>query len=108
MEQNKKTCLRPDYKKLFRRPPEIVSKEFSLWSTQNGFEFVRFGVVVPKRNIKLAVNRNKAKRLAKEVFREFRQKNVGKDLVLVIRIFARKQKLQTWKEKLRGVFSWVK
>ncbi len=108
---------RPDYKQLFKNRPLLVSKDFSIWVTDNNLNtdvnIIRFGVIAIKKNIKKAVARNKSKRIAKELFRTFKSKivnkpqMVNKDLVLVIKKFESKEKLDIWKKKLLGIYRWV-
>lgn len=102
-----------NYKKLFENRPLLVSKEFSIWLADNNLQVntVRFGVIVIKKNIKKAVARNKAKRIAKELFKlNIKQNHLNmsnKDLILVIKHFYLKEQLSTWKEKLLGVYRWL-
>ena len=57
----------------------------SLYSCANGFGYSGLGVVVPKKNIPGAVQRNYCKRVAREVFRLCREQLGGLDIVLVVR-----------------------
>lgn len=45
----------------------------------------RLGIVVAKRNVRLAVARNKLKRLVRESFRQQQQRLNGLDIVVVIK-----------------------
>lgn len=45
----------------------------------------RLGIVVAKRNVKLAVARNRIKRLVRETFRQQQQRLDGLDIVVVVK-----------------------
>lgn len=45
----------------------------------------RLGIVVAKRNVKLAVDRNKLKRFVRESFRQQQQQLSGLDIVVIIK-----------------------
>lgn len=105
---NTKQNCRPDYKKLFKHPPFLVSKDVSIWIGSNNINGIaRFGVIVAKKNVKTAVCRNKAKRISKELFKRHRTNFFKKDLVLVIKKFEKKQNLYIWRKKLTEVYSWL-
>ena len=106
--KNKKNLAKavPDYKGLFKFRPKIVSREFSLWLGENNCGIARFGVILLKKNIKMAVARNRSKRFAKEIFSRVKQNFVNKDVVLVIKKFEN-QNLPIWKNKMLGIFLWL-
>ncbi len=98
----------PDYKKLFKKPPFLVSKDFSVWIANNdGVGFARLGVAVSKKNVKMAVARNRSRRISKELFRRYQHQFVTKDIVLVIKKIETAHNLQVWKKKLIEVYSWL-
>lgn len=98
----------PDYKKLFKHPPFLVSRDVSIWVGSNNIAgMARLGVVVAKKNVKTAVCRNKAKRLSREIFKQYRASFSKKDLILVIKKFEAKQNIYTWRKKLIEVYSWL-
>lgn len=45
----------------------------------------RLGIVVAKRNVRLAVNRNKLKRLIRETFRRQHDQMQGLDIVVIVK-----------------------
>jgi len=63
---------KPDqYRRVFDRPEYKVSSEaFLLLATPGAAQSSRLGVVVAKKNIRLAVRRNRIKRLVREHFRQ--------------------------------------
>jgi len=107
-KNKKQYCRTPNYKKLFKKPPLLVSKDFSLWVDNNdGVGFARLGVVISKKNVKMAVARNKFRRISKELFKSFQLKFITKDIVLVIKKTETTQNLHVWKKKLIEVYSWL-
>lgn len=105
----KKQNLLPDYKTTFKQPPILVSREFSVWVSNNyTFGLNRFGVVALKKHIRNAVARNKAKRIAREVLKKYKFVFSSKDLILVIKQFTVEVAYSCkWRKKLIGVCSWV-
>ena len=57
----------------------------SLYSCVNNLGYPRLGVVVPKKNISRAVQRNYCKRIARELFRLRREQLGSLDIVLLVR-----------------------
>lgn len=50
----------------------------------NDLGYPRLGVIVSKRNVRLAVDRNRLKRLARETFRRRQAKLGGQDIVITL------------------------
>ena len=61
-------------------------------SRPNGIQTARFAVIVPKRYLRRAVDRNRAKRLLKEWFRLNQADLTGQDLL--VRVVARPTALE--------------
>ncbi len=59
--------------------------DLSLLSQANRMKFARFGVIVPKRLVARAVDRNRARRLLREWFRQNQDRFTGRDLLLRVR-----------------------
>ena len=64
-----------------RYPVRLVAKT-------NTFDFARLGMIVSKRNIRLAVHRNRVKRLLREWFRSHADRFRSYDIVLFVREYA--------------------
>lgn len=64
--------LRPgDYGKVFDNVQvRVPHRHFLLLATPNGLGHARVGLVFSKKNLKLAVQRNRVKRLVRETFRQ--------------------------------------
>lgn len=58
---------------------------FTLFARPNGLPLARLGIIASKRVASKAVDRNRAKRLVREVFRKLRHRLRGVDLVVELR-----------------------
>lgn len=58
---------------------------FSVFATPGSQQQPRLGIVVAKRNVKLAVERNRLKRAIRESFRHQCQQLTGLDIVVVVK-----------------------
>ena len=75
-----------DFNLVFDNPPFKVShKHLLILAKPNSQNVARLGLVVAKKNIKLAVQRNRFKRLIRESFRLKQQQLVGLDIVVLAR-----------------------
>ena len=72
-----------DFKKCFQAGKRTSNKVFSLYYLENGGLPGRLGVNIAKKKINKAVDRNKIKRVAREVFRKGSFK--GLDIVLLLK-----------------------
>ena len=72
-----------DFKKCFQSGKKIKNKVFSLYYLKNGNLPGRLGVNIAKSKVKKAVDRNKIKRIAREIFRKGRFD--GMDIVLLLK-----------------------
>ncbi len=84
-----KTCRLLDsqaYEQVFKKPDVRVSnKYFLILGRWTGFEQARMGVIVAKKNIGRANQRNRIKRLVREVFRVRKNSLAPIDLVVMTR-----------------------
>ena len=72
-----------DFKKCFQSGKRTKNKAFSLYYLENGNSTGRLGVNIAKSKVKKAVDRNKIKRIAREIFRKGRFD--GMDIVLLLK-----------------------
>ena len=72
-----------DFKKCFQSGKRIKNKAFSLYYLKNGNLPGRLGVNIAKSKVKKAVDRNKIKRIAREIFRKGHFD--GMDIVLLLK-----------------------
>lgn len=74
-----------DYKRVFTNPVKIVCPSFTLLAVPNQQKHPRLGLIVAKKNVRRAVDRNRIKRLARESFRLRQQRLPFYDIVLLTR-----------------------
>lgn len=75
-----------EFKRVMDRPTLRASSQgFVLLASENAGDFARIGFVLPRRRVRLAVARNRIKRIIRESFRH-RQANLsGLDIVVMAR-----------------------
>lgn len=74
-----------EFKRAFADGCRTATGPLLLISVANGREYARLGLAVSKRYVRLAVDRNRIKRLAREFFRAHATEVKGRDLVLLVR-----------------------
>lgn len=75
-----------DYKRVFDKPDARAShRHLLLLGRLNGLGTHRLGLVIAKKNVRLAVQRNRIKRLAREFFRVQPDSDASMDVVLLAR-----------------------
>lgn len=72
-----------DFNAVLRRGKRIFGNYFSLCFQTTQRDYARLGIIVRKQIIRSAVNRNRAKRLAREVFRLRQEQLQGLDIVII-------------------------
>jgi ribonuclease P protein component len=75
-----------DYRQVFDTATyKVQNQEFLILATPTPIEESRVGLVIAKKNIKLAVQRNRIKRIIRESFRHSRTQLNDLDLVVMAR-----------------------
>jgi len=74
-----------DYSHVFEKAFKLHNKAFTLLARENNFNHPRLGLVIAKKNQKLACQRNQTKRQLREGFRLMQHKFANFDLVLLTR-----------------------
>ncbi|MGL4733777.1 MAG: ribonuclease P protein component [Enterovibrio sp.] len=76
--------LAPDhFKYVFEKPVRIGSPHLTILARENVFSHPRLGQAVPKKQLKLAVDRNRFKRLVRESFRHHQDTLPALDIVVI-------------------------
>lgn len=73
------------YQRVFRNPNRSADALFTVLASPNGRQTPRLGLAVSKKHLKLAVDRNRVKRLIRESFRNERAGMPAFDLVVLAR-----------------------
>lgn len=92
-----------EYQQVFQANKKIFSQFFVLYYQGNDLNHGRLGIIISKRNLRLAVSRNRVRRLVREAFRLQQNKLTGLDIVIVAKKTANKalnSELQQCLEKL--------
>ena len=84
--QQKRLLKAQEYRQIFDQVScKISDRHMLILATDNQFSQSRLGVIIAKKNIRLAVNRNRIKRLLRESFRHQTQFPISVDLVVMAR-----------------------
>jgi ribonuclease P protein component len=59
-----------DFKQVFDNPERSSDRYFTVLARLNGKDYPRLGLAISKKNAKLAVSRNRIKRIIRESFRQ--------------------------------------
>ncbi|AYG47411.1 ribonuclease P protein component [Pseudomonas sp. Leaf58] len=74
------------FKAVFDSPTgKVPGKNLLILARENGLDHPRLGLVIGKKSVKLAVQRNRLKRLMRDSFRLNQQLVAGLDIVIVAR-----------------------
>ena len=84
--QSKRLLNANDYKRVFDKPDARAShRHLLLLGRLNGLDHHRLGLVIAKKNVRLAVQRNRIKRIAREFFRILPKTDAPMDVLLLAR-----------------------
>ena len=75
---------RPEFRRCYDQGVRVPSRSFTLFALPNELEYGRLGIAAT-RKFGSAVERNRAKRLLREVFRRLGELTAGLDVVVVPR-----------------------
>ena len=75
-----------EFKRVFDSPDQrSVDGMFTLLARKNDLGYSRLGMAITKKRLKRSVDRNRAKRIIRETFRDQQDKLVGVDVVVMNR-----------------------
>ena len=73
------------YSRVFEKANKVYNKAFTLLARKNDLDHPRLGLVIAKKNVKFAYQRNFIKRQLREYFRQHSETLGNYDLVLLTR-----------------------
>ena len=75
-----------DFSNVFSDPPFRASHQHCLiLAKPNNLQYDRLGLVIAKKNVRLAVHRNRIKRVIRESFRDLSRQKQGIDAIVLAR-----------------------
>jgi len=74
-----------DYSRVFDKALKVHNKAFTLLAKENNLNHPRLGLVIAKKNLKFATQRNRVKRIFREFFRLRAPQLTAFDLVILTR-----------------------
>lgn len=74
-----------DFQSVFANPRKVTQKYLVALFRHNAKDHARLGMVVSKNRLKLAVDRNRFKRVVREQFRQHKDMLKGLDIVILLR-----------------------
>ena len=74
-----------DYRQVFKNPKRVSTPELLFLFSKNNLLFSRLGLAIAKKQLPLAVDRNRVKRLIRESFREQHFQLSSVDIVVMAR-----------------------
>ena len=84
--RDKRLLTARHFKAVFDSPTgKVPGKSLLILARENGLDHPRLGLVIGKKSVKLAVQRNRLKRLMRDSFRLNQQSLAGLDIVIVAR-----------------------
>ncbi|WP_370526378.1 ribonuclease P protein component [Pantoea sp. Ap-967] len=84
--REKRLLIPRHFKAVFDSPTgKVPGKNLLILARENGLDHPRLGLVIGKKSVKLAVQRNRLKRLMRDSFRLNQQMLAGLDIVIVAR-----------------------
>jgi ribonuclease P protein component len=93
-----------DFERVLRTGHRIASKNFVLRGVRNTEAYSRLGIIAGRKTAPRAVDRNRAKRLIREVFRQFVRRLGTQDVAIQLRGDLRRHVNDAVREELHSVF----
>ncbi|MGH8605173.1 MAG: ribonuclease P protein component [Gammaproteobacteria bacterium] len=76
---------RRDFRRLLSARCQSSDRSVMVLACPNGLTGARLGIAVPKKQVRLAVKRNRLKRRVREFFRHYKSKLAGFDTLVIVR-----------------------
>lgn len=82
LSRNKRIHFQKDFNKIFKEGKKIKSSDFQILILKNSLDYSRIAVKINKK-VGKAYQRNKIKRILKEIFRNNQDKIQGLDIMII-------------------------
>lgn len=96
--------VKAQFDHVFKHRRRLSNHLFILYNTANAVGTARLGVMIGKRKVKHAVDRNRIKRCIREVFRVHRETLPAVDCVIVVKDFKGSVGDQAWLSAIEQLF----
>lgn len=100
--KDKRLLTSSEFKNVFDNPVKKIHSEHLLLFVQTGQTHARLGLAITKKKLKLAVERNRLKRLTREYFRQNASQLGAIDIVLIVKKSYPKQ--TDLHDEIHGIF----
>lgn len=85
-KKSSRLLIGADFQKVFADAKyKVPHRHLLMLATPNGLQYPRLGLVIGKKNVRLAVQRNRIKRHIRESFRLHQHKLAGVDVIVLAR-----------------------
>ena len=74
---------KPGFDAVFKKRKKKSNSSFVVYFKKNNSDYPRLGMIAAKKQLRFAVQRNRVKRIIKEVFRHQQKELIGLDIVIV-------------------------
>ena len=95
----------PEFKQVLRKGKRFYHPYLTLYHYPNGLEISRLGVIISKRNVRLATRRNTMRRIARETYRCSARQIPGMDCVVIFQAGANKGNKRLLKQCLEQLIT---
>lgn len=94
-----------EFDSVIRRGKRVISGCFALYRQPTTLDYSRLGVIVSKKHCRLAVDRNRLKRVIREQFRLHQQDFLGVDVVVMLKSPADRLSTEERTQCIKNLFS---
>ncbi|XBC39759.1 MAG: ribonuclease P protein component [Buchnera aphidicola (Chaetogeoica yunlongensis)] len=95
-----------DFKYVFKNPNVIKCSEIIILARMNSLSYSRLGISISKKQIKYSYQRNKIKRVIREIFRTIQYRLINSDFVVITKFNFLKMNFKLLVRKLENLWSY--
>ena|SRR3990167_7211479 len=86
------------------QPKKITNKYFLILFKRQQLSYARLGIIVGKKYVKRAVDRNQIKRIVRESFRQHQEKLKNLDIVVIVRSECSTLSTKVWRNDIDNIW----